>query len=218
MFRYIFGQAKHSPRNARVQHSTILEQQDVSLFFSLSVVLLWTMLKACSNMKTWFYYISETTWSITNQWLSFIQVTLLLDPWIPELAQNKPRMPFTAKKVRQKSWHSCFAFKTETSSTLLCYAPSLVNKLDELPILINSWQDIADCSVLCFTKTWLNAGVSTIPHRGFTQEERLSCVFLCKQDAAHRQHRFNGPALWCWRRSLLNEAHCTCQDCLLLLY
>lgn len=148
------------------------------------------MLKACSNIKDWFYYIPETTWSATNQWWSYIRVTLLLDPWTPELAQNTPQMPFAAKKVRQKSWHSGFAFKTETSRALLCYAHSLVNKLDELPILINSWQDIADCSVLCFTKTWLNVGVNAIPRRGFAQDERVTCVFLCKQEAVRRQQLF----------------------------
>ncbi|KAM9779978.1 NACHT, LRR and PYD domains-containing protein 3-like [Neosynchiropus ocellatus] len=35
---------------------------------------------------------------------------------------------------------------------------SLTNKLDDLALTINSKRDVADCSVLCFTETWLHGG------------------------------------------------------------
>ena len=60
--------------------------------------------------------------------------------------------------------------RTPLPSILLGNVRSLVNKRDELSILINSRRVIADCSVLGFTETWLSASIpdSAVQQDGFS--------------------------------------------------
>ena len=106
-------------------------------------------------------------------------------------------------------------------SILLSNVRSLVNKQNELSIVIVSRRLIADCSVLCFTESWLNAAVANfaVQQDGFTlhranrteASQKTKGGVCFSVSASQTQQSSHGPVLRFWRPSPYNSDCFICQ-------
>lgn len=82
---------------------------------------------------------------------------------------------------------------------------SLVNTHNEPTVLINSRQDIAVCSVMCFTEN-CHAGAllhqDCLPPHHTETSHKTKGVFLCELEVVPRHS--TDLTRWCWRQSPFN--------------
>lgn len=109
-----------------------------------------------------------------------------------QLARKRGRRAGALVRLRRRK-HRC-----PLPSIILSNVRSLANKTDELSLLISSRRDVADCSVMCFTETWLHEGVpdSAILPAGFS-------LFRADRTAGSLKQKGGGVSF------LVNDRWCT---------
>ncbi|KAI2646918.1 Ornithine carbamoyltransferase [Labeo rohita] len=90
------------------------------------------------------------------------------------LRYRVPRMRKSGKRAGNLVRFRKQKHRTPLPSTLLSNVHSLANKQDGLTLLLSNRRDVANCSVLCFTETWLNESVPD--SRWYTDTKIISTI------------------------------------------
>ncbi|KAI4873044.1 hypothetical protein NFI96_028699 [Prochilodus magdalenae] len=94
----------------------------------------------------------------------------------PPLFTSRPeipaelRRPYRGCRAGNKRWERKRRYKPCLPSIIMGNVRSLANKTDELSALIRTQREYRECSILCFTESWLNQNVpdSHLHLNGFT--------------------------------------------------
>ena len=84
--------------------------------------------------------------------LSKLKIISEISPQIPMELKRKRRGCRAGVRQREKRWR----FKPFLPTVVMGNVRSLANKIDELRVLTRSQKEYRECSIMCFTETWLH--------------------------------------------------------------